>query len=695
MTKDVVSGANSSKDPNGPVQIDRRIPQLSPKLKDDQGDPVNLWNLLQIHERVEGDETRKWEAEFKQEHGRDPTKEEADKFYRDVAHPHATAAEREAARQWGIDFDAYTKEIDGYLSHIEHEKVENPPTDTHIDPQEAIGHHRSTNKQRMMTSVPAASAFEKSGMIDNAEAYQAAAKKRREQGGGSSAIKVFTSAEAQARYNGTTVKEENAKRAALVAEHGPRFDEAMKADGVEAADIPKNVRQAAIQAMASLHMEPGEALDYAVLKDEHEARLYEDEQTRLIEQGIIRNEEGHAADVGEIPFAAGEHAPGLGEDIEGRGAQEAAATGEPARYAGARYPEEVEFFQTRSDEDDKLLEGMPEAAVFGEGRGVLGRGKYYVELDGQMLGNLQPSKEAAVIEAKRELARREENNRQKAEVAERRKQIVDRVSKGGEVTESDLKFMGLKPGGSDLRWFIPAAADLFGVSSRAIRPFIADMVKVGYSDMGAKREYVAPAKAIVAIARGRAPQLELPAAEPGAEGKPQLVIPGADRISQAEQVQRRANAPLKPGVAQKPADEGLFSDEGKQQEFFQQQLGQITFREGMKPIMELASKADPSTFIHESGHLFLELMSKWSEHPQAPEAFKADMGMTLDWLGLKSMEQLRETTPSGRPTARARAAHEKFATGFEQYLREGTAPSVQPPTFLPSSEIGCCASIKL
>jgi hypothetical protein len=41
----------------------------------------------------------------------------------------------------------------------------------------------------------------------------------------------------------------------------------------------------------------------------------------------------------------------------------------------------------------------------------------------------------------------------------------------------------------------------------------------------------------------------------------QHVIPGAEKISDAEVAKRKAGEPLKPRVAQKPADEGLFGDE--------------------------------------------------------------------------------------------------------------------------------------
>ena len=44
----------------------------------------------------------------------------------------------------------------------------------------------------------------------------------------------------------------------------------------------------------------------------------------------------------------------------------------------------------------------------------------------------------------------------------------------------------------------------------------------------------------------------------------QHVIPGAEKISGAEVAKRKAGQPLKPQVAQKPADHGLFSDESKQ-----------------------------------------------------------------------------------------------------------------------------------
>lgn len=53
----------------------------------------------------------------------------------------------------------------------------------------------------------------------------------------------------------------------------------------------------------------------------------------------------------------------------------------------------------------------------------------------------------------------------------------------------------------------------------------------------------------------------------GADGKPQLVIPGAEQRL-GDSLQRQADAPLKPRAAQKPADVGLFGDGHLQNDLF-------------------------------------------------------------------------------------------------------------------------------
>lgn len=52
--------------------------------------------------------------------------------------------------------------------------------------------------------------------------------------------------------------------------------------------------------------------------------------------------------------------------------------------------------------------------------------------------------------------------------------------------------------------------------------------------------------------------------EPGADGKPQAVLPGAERTTSAHIARNRSAAPLRPRKPQKPCDVGLFSDAADQ-----------------------------------------------------------------------------------------------------------------------------------
>jgi len=146
-THTVVSGANSSRDPNGPVYIDPAIPEFSPKLKYPNGQPVRLWTYIAEHETAERAEMLRFEQEFRAQHGREPTTAEWNDHYDNVAHPQvANVAEQARLRADGVDIKAYNDEIDGYLDHIEREKNENPPAETITDPEADIGHHRSSGK---------------------------------------------------------------------------------------------------------------------------------------------------------------------------------------------------------------------------------------------------------------------------------------------------------------------------------------------------------------------------------------------------------------------------------------------------------------------------------------------------------------------------------------------------------------------
>lgn len=82
-----------------------------------------------------------------------------------------------------------------------------------------------------------------------------------------------------------------------------------------------------------------------------------------------------------------------------------------------------------------------------------------------------------------------------------------------------------------------------------------------------------------------------------------------------------------------------------------------------RPVMTLFAKADASTFIHETGHIWLEDLMRDALDARAPVDLAADAQTVRKWLGAKEGEPI------------ATAQHEKFARGFERYMMEGIAPS--------------------
>ncbi|MCB9942989.1 MAG: hypothetical protein H6851_05135 [Geminicoccaceae bacterium] len=91
--------------------------------------------------------------------------------------------------------------------------------------------------------------------------------------------------------------------------------------------------------------------------------------------------------------------------------------------------------------------------------------------------------------------------------------------------------------------------------------------------------------------------------------------------------------------------------------------GSITFTEG-RTLVRLFEKADLSTVLHESGHLFLEVMTKLADRPEASDQLKADLATIREWVGNKGGKW-------------ERGQHEQFARGVEAYLFEGKAPSIE------------------
>lgn len=91
--------------------------------------------------------------------------------------------------------------------------------------------------------------------------------------------------------------------------------------------------------------------------------------------------------------------------------------------------------------------------------------------------------------------------------------------------------------------------------------------------------------------------------------------------------------------------------------------GRITFGEDRTFNIDLLKKADRSTFLHETGHFYLEVLQDLAKQPGAAPDLVADHATIMQWLGAEE----------GNPLTTEQ--HEQFARGFEAYLMEGKAPS--------------------
>lgn len=98
----------------------------------------------------------------------------------------------------------------------------------------------------------------------------------------------------------------------------------------------------------------------------------------------------------------------------------------------------------------------------------------------------------------------------------------------------------------------------------------------------------------------------------------------------------------------------------------QEKRGSIKWGPDRQFTISLFENADASTFMHESAHLFLELMSEFVQRPEASQQIVQDWATLNDWF-----------FGAGNTGAIGTAQHEQFARAFEQYLAEGKAPSLQ------------------
>lgn len=81
-------------------------------------------------------------------------------------------------------------------------------------------------------------------------------------------------------------------------------------------------------------------------------------------------------------------------------------------------------------------------------------------------------------------------------------------------------------------------------------------------------------------------------------------------------------------------------------------------------IINIFKTADRSTFLHEMGHVFFDDIQKLASMDNAPKQLLDDWNTLKEWSGWIDGENVDNTK-----------AHEKFARGWESYLRSGEAPT--------------------
>ncbi|WP_088158068.1 ADP-ribosyltransferase-containing protein [Achromobacter xylosoxidans] len=86
--------------------------------------------------------------------------------------------------------------------------------------------------------------------------------------------------------------------------------------------------------------------------------------------------------------------------------------------------------------------------------------------------------------------------------------------------------------------------------------------------------------------------------------------------------------------------------------------------------ISLLQNADLSTFLHESGHFYLEVLTDIARQPDAPAAVRDDVQKLLGWFGVQDLATWDALDLEGK-----RPHHEQLARGFEAYLFEGKAPT--------------------
>lgn len=98
--------------------------------------------------------------------------------------------------------------------------------------------------------------------------------------------------------------------------------------------------------------------------------------------------------------------------------------------------------------------------------------------------------------------------------------------------------------------------------------------------------------------------------------------------------------------------------------YFQNVNGLTEIMSDGERIISIFKTADRSTFLHEMGHVFFDDIQKLASMDNAPKQLLDDWNTLKEWSGWVDGNNVDNTK-----------AHEKFARGWESYLRSGEAPT--------------------
>ncbi|WP_299076791.1 hypothetical protein [uncultured Fretibacterium sp.] len=102
-------------------------------------------------------------------------------------------------------------------------------------------------------------------------------------------------------------------------------------------------------------------------------------------------------------------------------------------------------------------------------------------------------------------------------------------------------------------------------------------------------------------------------------------------------------------------------------------LGSTRFGEA-ETIVTILKDGNRSTFLHELGHVFLNSRKNLALMEGIDETIRQDWTTLVEWLEVADIDFSKPLSEADEK--RWRNAHEKFAAGFEKYLMEGKAPSL-------------------